>query len=492
MPDDQLKQRTARGLLWGGIGSGAFQLLGLLFGIFLARLLSPDDYGIVSALTIFSALAGLFSESGFILAIVNKRSVTDDDYNAVFWFNLIVSLLLYAILFFCAPLVARFYHRPEMVPLSRFLFIGFVVSAIAATPTAYFFRNMMVKERSQIQLLAMSIAGISGVGAAAFGLGYWALALQTVVYTGCNSLFLWINCPWRPSMSFSFATLRSMLSFSLKQLCTGLFLQINNNLFSTLLGRFYTMRDAGIFSQANKWTTMGHSTISGMVNSVGQPVFRQTIDNEQRLRRVFRKMIRFAAFLTFPAMFGLAITAQQLISLAITNKWLECVPVMQILCIGGAFMPFTTLYSNLFNALNRPGISMWNTIGLGVCQIVSLIASYPFGMFTMLIAYTAINVLWLFVWQFFARRHIGLRLRDILRDITPYLILAATVAALVQWGFSSIENNIVALIVKILTAAGAYFAVLWIAGSAVLGESVQFLLKRKIKTDADVSDDENE
>lgn len=491
MPDDQLKQRTARGLLWGGIGSGTFQLLGLLFGVFLARLLTPADYGLVTSLLIFPSVAGLFAESGFILAIVNKPAVSDDDYNAVFWFNLSVSLILYIILFFCAPLIAHFYRQPEILSLSRVLFLGFVASALAGAPTAYFFRNMMVKERSQIQLLAISIAGIVGVASASFGLGYWALAFQTLTYTFCNSLFLWFICPWRPGLSFNLRALQAMLPFSLKQLCTGLFTQINNNLFSSLLGRFYTMRDAGVFSQANKWTTMGHSTISGMVNSVGQPVFRQTIDDVQRLRRVFRKMVRFAAFLSFPAMFGLAITAPQLISLAITNKWLECVPVMQILCIGGAFMPLTTLYTNLFNALNRPSISMWNTIGLGATQIASLMASYTFGMFTMLIAYTTINVVWLFVWQFFARRHIGLRFRDLLADIAPYLILGATVALLVQWGFSSIQNNIAALLVKVLAAAATYFAVLWMAGSSVLGESIQFLLKRKIKTDANDSDDEN-
>lgn len=157
---DDLKSKTAKGLLWGGIGNGAMQVLNLLFGVFLARLLSPGDYGIVGSLTIFSALAGIFSESGFILAIVNKRVVNNDDFNAVFWFNLGMSISIYTILWFAAPLIARFYSQPEMTSLSRFIFLGFVASALSATPTAWFFRHLEVKTRSTVQICALLISGI--------------------------------------------------------------------------------------------------------------------------------------------------------------------------------------------------------------------------------------------------------------------------------------------------------------------------------------------
>lgn len=479
MSEPQLKQRTAKGLLWGGIGNGAMQLLNLLFGIFLARLLTPADYGVVGALTIFSATAGLLSESGFTLAIVNKREATDRDYNAVFWFNVAASLTFYLILFLCAPAIARFYKTPEMVSLSRFLFTGFVFGGLSTAPAAYLFRNLMVKQRSQIQILAIVISGTAGVICAFNGWGYWGIALQTVLYSGSNCVMMWIVCRWRPGFSFSRKALRSMLPFSLRQLVTSLFTHINNNFFSVLLGRFYGMRITGFYTQGNKWTTMGYSTLVGMINSVGQPVLRQTIDEPARLRRVFRKLLRFTAFVSFPAMFGLAIVARDLIVITISDKWLDSVSVMQILCLGGAVIPLNILYGNLFNSIGRPGIYMWNTIALGLTQLVGVCMTYPFGLVTMLEVYTAVNILWLCVWQFFARRHIGLRYIEMLADLAPYAILAGAVIILTWIATRSITNPYIGLPVKIVVAAGGYCLLLWRFNSTVFRESIDFIFKRR-------------
>lgn len=481
MADSGLKQKTAKGLLWGGIGSGSMQLLNLFFGIFLSRLLSPADYGVVGALTIFSAMAGLFAESGFTLAIVNKKTIGHDDYNAVFWFNIVAGLVLYGLLFALAPLIAAFYHQPEMVPLARFLFLGFLFGAIATAPSAYFFRNLNVKLRSQIQICAILLSGIVGVCCAASGCGYWGIAAQTVTYSGCNCLMLWARSPWRPTLSFRMAPLREMLPFSTKQLVTSLFTHINNNFFSVLLGRFYGMKPTGYYTQGSKWTTMGYTTISGMLNSVAQPVFREASDDSERLCRVFMKMLRFTSFVCFPAMFGLAIVARELIVLTVTAKWLPCVPVMQILCVWGAFMPVATLYGNLFNSIGRPNIYMWNTIALGLMQLVCVLLSYPYGLEVMLEVYAGINVAWLFVWHYFARKHIGLSLAGVLKSIMPYiavslLVMAATVAAT-----SRIADPLLSLPAKILMAATLYGLLMWRLKSVVFRESIGYLTKGKIK-----------
>lgn len=481
MADSGLKQKTAKGLLWGGIGSGSMQLLNLFFGIFLSRLLSPADYGVVGALTIFSAMAGLFAESGFTLAIVNKKTISHDDYNAVFWFNIVAGLVLYGLLFALAPLIAAFYHQPEMVPLARFLFLGFLFGAIATAPSAYFFRNLNVKLRSQIQICAILLSGIVGVCCAASGCGYWGIAAQTVTYSGCNCLMLWARSPWRPTLSFRMAPLREMLPFSTKQLVTSLFTHINNNFFSVLLGRFYGMKPTGYYTQGSKWTTMGYTTISGMLNSVAQPVFREASDDSERLCRVFMKMLRFTSFVCFPAMFGLAIVARELIVLTVTAKWLPCVPVMQILCVWGAFMPVATLYGNLFNSIGRPNIYMWNTIALGLMQLVCVLLSYPYGLEVMLEVYAGINVAWIFVWHYFARKHIGLSLAGVLKSIMPYiavslLVMAATVAATAR-----IVDPLLSLPAKILMAAALYGLLMWRLKSVVFRESIGYLTKGKIK-----------
>lgn len=478
--DSKLKQKTAKGLLWGGIGSGGMQLLNLLFGIFLARLLSPADYGVVGALTIFSATAGIFSESGFTLAIVNKKEATDDDYNAVFWFNICASAFLYTLLYALAPLIAGFYRMPEMTPLARFLFLGFVAGGVATAPSAYFFRNLKVKERSAIQLAAITLSGMAGVICAYYGWGYWGIALQTVVYSSVNAILLWCKCPWKPSFSFKFKALGELLPFSTKQLVTTLFTHINNNFFSVLLGRFYGMKPTGYYTQGSKWNNIGYSTIIGMINSVGQPVFREASDDVQLLRRVFGKMVRFTALVSFPSMLGLGVIAGDFITLTITAKWLDCVPVIQILCVGSAFMPVGVLYASLFNSLGRPDIYMWNSIALGCMQLACVLVSYRFGLEVMLTAYTAINILWLLVWQYFARKHVGIRLIDVLKDIAPYAVLSTVVMALTI--FVSLPLNgmpLLSLAVKVLFAVSLYCCILWKFNSIVFRECITYLFKYK-------------
>lgn len=474
----ELKEKTAKGLLWGGLGNGMMQVLNLVFGIFLSRLLSPADYGIVGALTIFSALAGIFSESGFILAIVNKKEVSDDDYNAVFWFNVAMSLTIYILLWLSAPLIARFYNQPEMIRLSRFIFLGFVASALSATPTAYFFRNLEVKIRSSIQILALGVSGTGGVIAAFAGLGYWAIAIQTVLYTFCNSGFLWLRCPWRPKFSFKPDVLKTLLPFSLKQLVVSLFTQFNNNIFSVLLGRFYGMKVTGFYTQGNKWTAMGYGTLVGMLTGVGQPVLRQTIGDIERLHRVFRKLLRFTCLVSFPAMFGLAIVSYEVIVLLITDKWLPSVSVMQILCIGGAFLPIGTLFGNLFNSTGRPGVYMWNVITLGCVQTISLCVTYGYGLTVMLIVYSCINILWIGIWQIQAHNKIGLGYLQMLGDILPYLFIAGTTMGVTAWATCALDGLWLKLGLRILLGGGIYAGAIRVLMPSDYFEAMEFITKR--------------
>ena len=478
MEDDNLKQKTASGLLWGGIGSGGMQLLNLLFGIVLSRILTPADYGMIGALTVFSAIAGIFSESGFTVAIVNKRNVTDRDYSSVFWFNLVVGLAIYMAMFFLALPIARFYGQPEMVALARFLFLSFFIGATATAPSAYLFRNLQNKRRSTIWLTSVAISGVTGVCCALGGLAYWGIAIQTVTYSTSVAVLTWCSVSWRPKFSFSMMSIRELLPFSMKQIAVSIFTHFNNNFFAVLLGRFYGMTTTGFYTQGNKWTTMGYSTLSGMINSVGQPVIRQTVDDRQRLLRVFRKMMRFTAFLSFPAMFGLAIIANELIIISVTDKWLASAGIMQILCIGGAFLPLATLFGNLFNSIGKPSIYMWNTIALGCTQLATLIISYQYGLNIMLLCYTTINILWIFVWQRFASRHIGLRLIDMLGDILPYMVAAAGVMTTTWFITVGVENVYLALSLKLIIAAGVYSLVMWGGRSVIFREVLQFIAQR--------------
>lgn len=475
---ESLKDKTAKALLWGGISNGAQQLLNLLFGIFLARLLTPDDYGMVGMLTIFSLIAGSIQESGFITALINKKNIKHEDYNAVFWFSILTSLCLYTVLFFCAPLIARFFHQPELTALARYSFIGFVISSTGIAHSAYLYKNLIVKQRAFLTMIALILSGTVGVTLAYHGFSYWGIATQSITYVSIIMIGYWFISPWRPTLSLNFKPLRGMVSFSSKILATNIFNHLNNNIFSIILGKFYSEREVGYYNQANKWNSMGYSLISGMINSVAQPVLTQVTDDKERQLRVFRKMIRFTAFVSFPAMFGLSLIAPELITIAITDKWIESALILQLLCIGGAFIPITNLCSNLVISKGKSNIYMWNAISLGLLQLLVMYLIHPYGIQTMIVTYVCINIGWLMVWHYFVHRETGYRFIHLLKDIFPFLFIAAAVMTATHYLTLSITNIYLLFISKIAIAAILYLALMWISGAQTFRESLQYLKKK--------------
>lgn len=476
---ETLKQRTARGLLWGGLNNGAMQILNLLFGVVLARLLSRSDYGMVGMLTVFSTVAAALQEGGFVSALCNRRAAAHADFNAVFWFSAAAGLAFYLILYLCAPLIAQFYGVPELVPLSRLVFAGFVIAGIGSAPKAKLFRELRVKQSAIASLTGLTLSGVVGIVMAAHGMAYWGLATQSVVYISTVTTLLFIFARWHPTLHIDLRPLRGMVAFSSRMVVTNVFNVFNQNLFAMVLGRLYTPREVGDFTQANKWNTMGHGLITGMVGSVAQPVLATVADDRTRQLAVFRKMLRFTAFVAFPALLGLSIVAPELITIALTTKWIESAHILSLLCVYGAFAPLSALFSNLLISRGRSGTYMWCTIALSLLQIVAAVAVHPLGLTWMLRVFVAIHVAWLFVWHAFARRELGLTLGQLLRDIGPYLTLAAALALGTRLLCAPITNVYLALTAKVVVMAGLYALVLRHADSVIYRESIAYLFKRR-------------
>lgn len=477
---DTLKERTAKGIFWGGLSSGLQQLLNLVFGIFLARLLDADDYGMVAMLAVFSLIANTLQESGFTAAIANKKEVTHKDYNAVFWFSCLVGLFLYTVLFFCAPFIAAFYEKPELVALARYSFLGFFISSFGTAHYAYLFRNLMVRQRAISLTVSLFVSGVVGITLAYYGMSYWGIVTQSLVYIVCVTAFNWYFSPWRPSFTFDFSPLRSMLSFSSKLLVTNIFNHLNNNLFAVLLGKFYTEKEAGNYSQASKWNYLGYALVQDTLQNVSQPVLSRVNDDLLRQQNVFRKLLRFTAFIALPVMFGLSFIARELIVITITDKWLPAVDILQLLCISGAFVPIIRLYSNLLISRGKSSVYMWNNIAVCLTLLLALFLARPYGMHNMFVVYVVINIAWFFVWHYFLWREIKLSLWAALKDILPFAFTAVGSIAASAFITRGIENIYFLFAAKIVTTALLYFLVLWICKAQVLKESIAFLTKRRL------------
>ena len=480
---NNLKSAVAKGFLWGGMSNAFCQLLNLFFGIFLARILGPEDFGPIGMLAIFSAIAGTLQDSGFVAAIANRKKVTHDDYNAVFWFNVLISLAMYAALFAAAPLIVDFFDEPSLLWLSRYIFIGFVVAGFGIAPSAYLFRELKVREKSISIILSIIVSGSVGIAMAVNGYSYWGIATQSILYVLVRSIVCWWYTPWRPSIKVDFSPLRYLFAFSYRLLITNIFLRVNWNIFSFILGgnKLYSNADVGNYTKAAEWMTMGADTVNGMVNGLAQPVLAKVADDKEVQLHIFRRMLRFTAFVSFPLLLGLSLVAPEIIVIAITDKWIESAHMLRILALWGAFMPIQSMFTNLLVSRGKSAIFMWGTMAQGIIVLLLLVFMAPLGINGMMTAYVIFNALWLFVWRYFTGKEISLTMGMFLRDTLPFALLATAVMLVTCWATMRIADIYTLLAVRIATAALLYTGALLAVRNKELAEAAHYLLKRKCK-----------
>jgi O-antigen/teichoic acid export membrane protein len=476
MTETTLKDKTAKGLFWGGIGNVVQQTVGAVFGIVIARILSPGDYGLVGMLAIFTAIANIITESGFTSALTNRKEIRHEDYNAVFWFSLLAGMVMYALLFFCAPLIARFYRQPELTNLSRVVFLNFLFRGMSIAHYAIMFKKMMVKERAKTDIVSVFVSSLAGLVLALNGFAYWGLAIQTLSFTMIGVILRWHYSSWKPSFVIDFRPLKEMFGFSSKLFLTNIIGQISANIFSVFLGKFYNEKQVGYYSQGNKWMSLGYATISGMISSVAQPVFVESKGDKARQLMIFRKMLRFGALVSFPLMFGLAFIGREFILITVGEKWLESVPFLQLLCVWGAMAYIWMLYAYLIMSFGKSDVYLYGNIGICVLQLTCVALLFPFGIFPMLGAYVACYFVGLLVWHYFANKLIGIRLRHVLKDILPFLSITFGCFFVAWLATRNIQNPYLLCVLKITITAILYVLIMKYSRSIIFKESAEFLL----------------
>ncbi|MGM9712623.1 MAG: lipopolysaccharide biosynthesis protein [Prevotella sp.] len=481
---ETLKQRTAKGLFWGALNSGTTQILNLVIGIFLGRLLSPSEYGVVGVLSIFTAIAADLQSSGFTQGLVNLHRPSERDYNAVFTFNVVVSASLYVVLFFSAPLIALFFHEPCLKEVSRFVFLGFFIASLSIAHGGYMTKNMMNREIAIIGFVALVVAGAAGITLAVLGYGFWALAWQQVTYIAVITTGRYICVPQRIRLTTHIAPVIQMAPFAVKILVTKIVNTLSNNILTVLFGRLYAMRQVGNYSQAYKWDTMASSLVSNTVGQIAQAVMVEAggTDGEEplvRQRRVFRKMMRFTVFLSMPLMFGFAIVADEFILLTIKDQWRDCVPLLRVLCVSGAFLPLYTMYQNLSISCRRSDIYMWINVMQIVMMFVIVGSTWRYGMLTMVSLYSLLMTLWLAVWHHYAGRLISYTWRQMLADVLPPALAAAAVMTLTYLITLPMSSLWLLLLSRIAIAAVLYYLVMKAMRNEILEECERFLIRRR-------------
>ena len=479
---ESLKQKTATGLFWGALNSGTTQVLNLVIGIFLARLLTPEDYGIIGVLTIFTAIAGDLQSAGYTHALINMKNPTKREYNSVFTFNVVVSSCIYVILFLCAPFIADFFNQECLVDVSRFVFLGFLISSFGIVHMGYMMKKMMNKEMAEIGFVSLVISGTVGILLALEGYGYWALAWNQIIFILINSLgkYFFVK-EWTPRLTLDMEPVIKMTPFAVKILVTRVVNTVSSNVLTVLFGRLFPVRMLGNYTQAFKWSNMAQMLVVNNISQVALTVLSESKsdtngeEDTNRQLRVFRKMVRMTCFFSMPIMFGLCLVANEFITLSIGAKWSDSVLLLQIFCVSGAFVPLYTMYQNLVLSHKRSDLYLWLTVFQILIQFTIILLLYKYGMVLMVTVYSLLLLIWLLPWHFFANSIIGYRWFDMIKDVMPFALAAAMVMLLTHVLTCWIDSLVITFCMRIVLAAALYYLVMKVAKVQILLDCEAFV-----------------
>lgn len=422
--DGSLKSKTVSGLFWSFLDHIGKRGTQLIISIILARLLLPEEFGLIAMLTIFIALAQSFIHSGFGFALIQKKDATHVDSCSIFYFNIIVSIVAAGLLCLAAPWIAAFYDEPALTPLTRFLSLSLVISSFGLIQSTLLVRRVDFKTQLKVSMTATVISGIVGIILAFRGFGVWSLAIQSVTFACLTTVFLWLFNKWRPSLVFSFVALKSMFAFGSRLLVSGLIDTVFRNIYLVVIGKVFVASDLGFYSRADSLQRLPSESLTFCVHRVTFPVFSQIQDNSASLKRGMRKALTTLGFINFPLMIGLLVTARPLVLIVLTDKWAPCIPYLQLLCIVGLLFPLHVINLNILTAKGRSGLFLRLEIIKKILLVVTVAITCRWGIRAMIYGQICFALATYYLNSYYTGRLIGYPLKEQVFDLLLYLGLA--------------------------------------------------------------------
>lgn len=477
-----LKAKTVKTIKWSTIDRVSAQVIYAAVGVVLANELSKEDFGLVGALTIFQAFAMILVDSGFGAALLQKKEPLERDYSTVFWFNLIVSLALYAALFFCAPLIADLFHDHRLLSMSRVMFIAFVVNGLGIIQTNRLTKTMNMRPVAWANIIALTLSGGLGVGMALGGFGAWALVWQTLSIAIIKTLILWVYGRWWPAWQFSKTTLREIRRVGGSVLSSSVLNTSCLQIYNFVIGAFYSLPLLGVYTQADRWSKMGSASISQIMMSSFVPLLAGVQDSRDKFLRYLRRTNRFTAFVVFPFMLWLTVAADPIFHFLFANKWDEAIPLFQILMVRGIFIVLTALYNNFLLAQGKARAMFALELIKDAITIAALLATvWTFSLEWLVWGQMGASLLTWIISVELTRRSLSLRTSDLLSGLFPFFaasfVMAIGCFALGYLGVSPV----VKLLIEFFAGVLIYCLVLKALGVKEISEVAE-MVRRRLKT----------
>ena len=459
---EKLKDKTIKGVGWSAIDNVAQYGVTFVVSIVLARLLSPDDYGLLGLIAIFTAVCGTLINAGFTTALIRKKDATDDDYNTVFIVNLGMSLLLYGIIFFCSPLIADFFQREELVWLTRVSSLGMIVGALSLVQQTRLTKRIDFKSQTKITIVASISSGIIGIALALMKFGVWALVAQALSSQLIRTVLLWHVNKWIPQLNFSKKSFHELFGFGWKMMVSGVIDTVWKELNQFVVGKFYSPATLGQYTRAKHFSQLLSSNLTSVVQRVTYPVLSNIQDDKQRMINAYRKIIKTTMFVTAISMFFLGAISEPLLYCLIGPKWHEAATYLPLICVVGSTYPLHAINLNMLQVQGR------SDLFLGLEIIKKIIATGPLligafvGIFPMLWASVIVNIIAYFLNSYYTGKLLGYSSWMQIKDVAPSYGIAAIVAFSVYFLKYLPISNWIILPLQIVFGLFCFFLICWL------------------------------
>lgn len=472
---DSLKSKTVSGVLWSAVERFSLQGVQFVINIIMARLLLPSDYGMIGMLAVFLQISQTFIDSGFSDALIQKKNRTNQDLSTVFYFNIILSIILYFLIFISAPYIANFYHTPKLELLTRIITLNLIIASFSAVHKTILTINIDFKTLSKISLIAAIISGGIGITMAYQDGGVWSLVVQSLLNTFLITILSYYYIGWYPLRCFSKSSFVGLFNFGYKLLVSRLIHSVYYNLYAIVIGRKFSSVELGYYTRAEQFAILPSSNINAVISRVTFPILSSIQDDDERLALTYRRYIRLASFLIFPLMIGLAAIAEPLISFLLTEKWLGTVILLQILCLDWMFDHLSQINLNLLLVKGRSDLSLRLEIVKKIIATFILIISIPFGIEVMCWGRVVYSVIATYMNSYYTNRLIGLSFKTQMRDIFPSLLLSIGMGVTVYYSISVFSSDLLKIMGGVIIGAIFYVIISVISKMDELKELISII-----------------
>lgn len=475
---DPLKSTATKGILWSAVERFSVQGVQFVIMIIMARLLTPEDYGLIGMLAIFLAVSQSLIDSGFSQALIRKQNRTETDNSTVFYFNILVSIVLYLILFISAPLVSDFYDTTSLTPIMRVVCLSVIINSLAVVQRAHLTINIDFKTQAKASLIAAIISGIVGICLAYTGYGVWSLVWQQLLNLGINTLLLWFFSKWRPILAYSWNSFRELFSFGSKLLFSGLLETLYRNIYPIVIGKLFSASTLGHYTRAHHFSEFPSSNVTGILQRVTYPILCKLQNDDERLSNVYRKFLKLSAYTIFPLMMGIAGVSKSFILITIGSQWDFCAELLIIICFSMMWYPIHAINLNLLQVKGRSDLFLRLEIIKKILGVTMLVTTSPFGLVVMCYGQIVNSFISLIINTYYTGKLINVGFICQMRDLFPTLILSVSMFVVIMLFNSLITNMYLQLVVGIIIGIIYYISVSIVFKFSELKELVS-IVRRK-------------